>query len=663
MKLRNTLALIAVAVLLGLYVWKYEQGEIPDETADRAVLALAGFKNAEDVVEITVNRGQGPLTLQRIPRTEEQKTAARDLGQGEGEDDWKLLAPLDSAADKNTANAFVRSVLTAKATAHYDAEKAKQMSAEDLGFGTSVTSLVLRNTAGEERKITFGNPTINDDSMWSQVQGSEDLYLFSRMFVDDTLAQQKVGDLRDKTLLAVGANEVRTVKLDYPAGGLELERGEADRWQLKLADRTLPADRDAVDNLLASLVGARIDEFVAEKTDSPASFGLDKPRVTITLGAGAKGELGLSLGSSTFETEAAPDPMNQGQPPQPTEKVYVQRKGDTEVLQVAGSLYGALVKTPEDFRDKTILAVDPLAVTKVAYSLGDKSVELVREQAPAAGSTVVDDTSGWKLVKPVELPADPARVGRLLDNLRSLRASSFIDEPGDLAQYGLANPLTKITIEQGETKLPTLLIGKASSEGLGTFMKLSDQPLVYRANAALLGDLEVKPERLRVATVLNLDRTLFRTIELRSKGRDTITLSAKGASDWEYTVGEPGAEKKPETKPADAGRVMGLLTALERVRGDEWVTDAPDADLAKYGLADPDVTVTVTTNDGQTHKLLIGDDPNADSLAAYAKVEGQPLIVRNDDGSWLQRFARSEADLEPLPEMPMGGMPMGMPPM
>lgn len=663
MKGRNTLGLLVICALLGLYVYKFEAGaEKPDKTADRSVVQLAGFKKEADVQEITITRESDTLTLQRVAKKADAKDAKKDAKDAAGEDDWKIISPLKGDADRVATSAFIKTLLSAKAVSSYTKEQAKELSDADTGLGKPRVTLLLKDAKGKTGTVQFGESTLNKDNCFAQVQGKALVLLFAQAYVDENLIKKQVGDLRDKTLLALAANDAKSIELAYPAGSMKLAKNEKGNWELAAGAKKYPADANAVDNLLASLASTKIDKFVDPAPKSPASYGLDKPRVTITVSTGAKGEFGLSLGGSITEAPAQQPQMNPNQPPpQPEEKVYVQRRGETEVVQVPGSLYAALLKTPQDLRDKTILAVNTINATKVAYTVGTSTVELEK------GAPVKDKPGVWQLKKPQALTADSKKVEKLLQDLKGLQATGFVDEPGALEQYGLDKPTCTIAIEEGTTKLPLLSIGKAASDGSGTFFKRADNPVVFKANGSLVRGLETKAERLRDLQVLRLDRTEIKSIVMKAKDRDTVTLTCRGASDWVYKI-EPqpvkDAKEKPkpaEEKKADFGRVSGLLTDLEDVRGDEWMADkAPD--LAKYGLKEPECTLVVTLNNGSKQTLLIGRDPDSKSMAAFAKAEGKDIVVRNDDGSYLMRFARSGQEFEPAPEQPMGGMPMGMPP-
>ncbi len=75
---------------------------------------------------------------------------------------------------------------------------------------------------------------------------------------------------------------------------------------------------------------------------------------------------------------------------------------------------------------------------------------------------------------------------------------------------------------------------------------------------------------------------------------------------------------------ADLGRVNSVVTRLSKMRSSAKVADTV-SDLARYGLAPPVDTATLTMKDGTTTRILIGIKTVNDS-AYYVMVEGKPEL-------------------------------------
>src|ERR1035438_9221498 len=186
-------------------------------------------------------------------------------------------------------------------------------------------------------------------------------------------------------------------------------------------------------------------------------------------------------------------------------------------MQAPKSLIDALMKTPDGLRDKVVLAVNVPNITKLVYTVADKHVVL--EKATTPGSK--DPTLSWQLREPAAMAADSKKIDHVLNELKGLQVveKGFIDEPGSLAQYGLDAPRVTIELTDGKDALPKLLIGKSADDGSGTYVKRDNAPLVMKVPAAsrFITLLEINPNRLRDLSVMKIDRTKVKSIELKGK--------------------------------------------------------------------------------------------------------------------------------------------------
>lgn len=645
MNVWKTFGLLVVFGLLLGYVLVYEQGDQPDFEADRTVVQLLGFKGLQDVVEVTVEDGSGSFTIQR-----DQQEAIPAHRFRLDDTTWKITAPYDTAADAMSAHNFVKGLLEAKATAAYDKKQFEKNPLSEYGLDQPLRTVTVKGSGGRTATLLFGADTGGDDGYYAMPKDGDTLLTFAKFMVDDNVKQAKVNDLRDKTLLSFASTEVKKLTLKYPARSIDVER-EGAGWVLKSGQHSLPADRPAIDSLLASLSSARIDQFVLDNARDLKPYGLDAPRIEVILSLGQDGERGLLVGNSTYEAPDSMDSPEAGQEPQ--EKLFVMRRGDDEVLQVEGQLYDALLKNEEDLRDRNVLNVSPEEATRLAYTVGGQTVELEKKAAEGDAAP-----ASWQLLKPVALPADSKQVKNLLDTVDLLSATGFIDDatPADEAKYGFDKPQATVEVTEPGKTLPKLVFGKTRADGASVYVRREGQPTIYEVRASFLEDLTTNPNRLRDLLAATIDRTLIDRIELRQANGDLVVLQSAGASEWKI--------EKPEPKDADSGRVASLLTALSDLRGNELVAEKVEpADLAKYGLDKPAVTAVVTLSDKAKTKytILCGEEPKG-GLAAYFMIEGQGKVYKSDHGLVLNDLQKKPEDFEPLPEPPMDMMG-GMPPM
>lgn len=115
--------------------------------------------------------------------------------------------------------------------------------------------------------------------------------------------------------------------------------------------------------------------------------------------------------------------------------------------------------------------------------------------------------------------------------------------------------------------------------------------------------------------IVELTQSNITKIEIRKKGGDDTVLERAGTG-WRITA--------PKTYGADQDTVNSLLTSLSPLNSDQLV-EAKAANLATFGLSDPSVTLDVTTKDGKTHQILLGDDVPTGG-GTYAALQGDPRV-------------------------------------
>lgn len=107
----------------------------------------------------------------------------------------------------------------------------------------------------------------------------------------------------------------------------------------------------------------------------------------------------------------------------------------------------------------------------------------------------------------------------------------------------------------------------------------------------------------------------IKQIDLTKKDGATLTLAHNNGK-WTIT--------SPENLPADQDAVNSLAGALNPVTADNVVENRP-TDVAKYGLKNPSLTVTVHETNGKSDRIYFGDDVPAGSLV-YARAGSDPKV-------------------------------------
>jgi len=105
--------------------------------------------------------------------------------------------------------------------------------------------------------------------------------------------------------------------------------------------------------------------------------------------------------------------------------------------------------------------------------------------------------------------------------------------------------------------------------------------------------------------------------DLKKGGVEQAVIARDGSSDnWQVT--------SPVSVPAAADAVSSFMTTMAKLTSNRLVEDKA-TDLTQFGLDKPKFEADITTKDGKTRDLLIGEDAPA-GQATYAMLAGDPRV-------------------------------------
>ena len=227
--------------------------------------------------------------------------------------------------------------------------------------------------------------------------------------------------------------------LEVPLEGGETGRivraadGATD-WLLE-APVAYAADDAAVERLVAALVGLDRSAALAELPDDLVPFGLAARDRMVRVWTGEGDPIELVLGG------VAPIGSTR----------YVLRSGEQPALfTVARGDYEALQPELKQLRDKRVVRLAPDEVDALRVALeGETLVAAERGEDPAEEAEPSAADPAWRLVEPVQEPADGAQILRLIQDVAFSRAVEFLDGEVDAAKTGLDAPVVEVTLAAG----------------------------------------------------------------------------------------------------------------------------------------------------------------------------------------------------------------------
>ena len=213
------------------------------------------------------------------------------------------------------------------------------------------------------------------------------------------------------------------------------------------------------------------------------------------------------------------------------------------------------------------------------------------------GRATLMRADGWRLTAPVEFPADVRTVERILEALETLEAGLTIEEPGEeLAVFGLSKEEREVVSARTSDATLELYLGGDTPVGAGRYFAVAgEDSRVHTTERAELEPLSLSLFRLRDKRLSTLEAGLVFELQVRVGG-SLIVTAVRGEDGWNLVA--------PSEQAADSRRIERLLDDLVLARASEFI-DAPQ-DLARYGLALPELQVSLAREGGATTSFELG---------------------------------------------------------
>jgi hypothetical protein len=434
---RGALALLTLAVGLGLYLWLVEmpteQKRVAVEAAEKR---LVDFKES-DVQALTIRSAEGEIEVTR-----------------ESDGAWTITKPRRLEADAQAVEEFLRVLILAKVSRVVDD------SGTDLqpyGLATPSLTVSVRLASGAQT-LRLGDSAPLSATLYALREGTSKVLLTT--LSGREVLTKGVQDLRRKRVFRFDRERVTRLKLATPQETVVLYKeghGEKAEWKIKAPVETA-ADQPEVKSLLFALEDLKAQAFIddpRERTAKRATLG--SPQATLTLREGET-DRALSLFQDPLDKTAA----------------YAETTDQEPFYLIAPAAARDLAKSLFVLRNKQLIAAEPDRVKTLVIKKDGQEYSLTHE----GSDWLVDGDPGAK--------ADAARLNMLVSRVVRLQAERIVTErPTDLKTYGLTAPAAELTAADAQGKLlGRIALGKV------------EQGLAYAQGSAMPGVFQVRPDIL-----------------------------------------------------------------------------------------------------------------------------------------------------------------------
>ena len=508
MRTKVTLVLVFLNVALFFFIFKFERNWRTEAASLEARRRVLGAE-ATDIRAIEV--------ASTVPANSYSLERRRG-------DQWFMKTPLEWPANPLAVSGIVHDLQLLENETSFptkDLGKNGNPALADYGLDKPKLTVTFRSgpegSGGTATVLRIGDTTKVGNRLYILSPNGERVHVVNRSLADSlTLPLEQ---LRSNALMTIPVYEARSLSIrtgsadparNTVAGGpiIRVRRpSDAARWQFE-TPIVARASKLAIDTTINELNALHAKSFPAP----PAVLPSAAPTLRVTLEGNSRHET-LFIGDAVPAPAGATAPKNVAAPaPAGDVEYYAQLEGRPPVFTVV--VPARVVETLRDaqvkLREKRFLDFDPRTVNAIALAApltSQPPLTLQRLETAADAAT----GGAWQIVRrsegaqgPQTQPADSALVQRLLVQLTSLTALTFVsDAPtsADLENWGFNRPEREIRLTFGGTAAPgtstaeqVLRLGTDAQRNVYARVSTPTEPgsSVYSVDAEILR--EARPE-------------------------------------------------------------------------------------------------------------------------------------------------------------------------
>lgn len=581
MKLRTTLALLAIVAAIGAYLYFFERDNpTTNEKRDNALHVVPDF-DRNKIDSISIKSPETKIELRKKPNGA-----------------WVMEEPAKDRADVAALIELLTALETLQNAGPPISLDAKDPKRELKEYGVlDSTTKAKFSGGGKTIELILGNDTAVEGKSYLYVEGAKAVRVIANNF--KAQMQKKADDFRDHRLADFGPMQLAKAEIKGPLGTIELTQKDK-HWSIT---KPLQARGDdaKINDLLAAAVNAHVLEFGSDL--HLATAGVNDARGTVTFWPeGAEAPVLLNIGQNPKEEKDK-------------EKTWVRLSSRDALVLVPKSIEKILEIKPEDLRDHSLLRVDGDIVDRITIE-------------PAGGEKLVlgRTASSWvRKVKGQDEVINDLIPRQILTDLPALNVQEYVSDASvDLAKYGLDQPSLKVTFSSfssentpesnaGDKPIVSVIFGKSHEEKV--YAKVDDEPFIVAVSENSVNRLPKNPIQFQDLAIFNDQPEEVTGLLITSSVQPTLELERDKDKNWKIVKGEG---------KLDQDALKALVIELARLRAVRWVGPPQP----EYRLDKPGVAISAAVRKGGQkvmRELSIGANQND---LWYSSVEGREGVFQ-----------------------------------
>ena len=372
-----------------------------------------------------------------------------DLVKG-GASKWEITAPKPLGADQEAVSSLLSTVSSLNAERLVD-DKAADLN--QYGLARPSLELDIPSKDAKPQKLFLGDDSPTGNAVFAKLDGDPRVYTVATY--NKTSLDKTSNDLRDKRLLTLNFDQLSQIELLAKKQTIQFDRNKQE-WQI-VKPKPLRADNFQVEEIVRKLRDAKMDATAtdADAKKAAAAFASGTPLATAKL-------------TDTASSQELQVRKNK-------DDYYAKSTAVPGIYKISGDVGKDLSKNVDEFRSKKLFDFGFEEPGKVEVHDGAKAYFLTK-----GGSDWWSD--GKKM--------DPASVQSLIDNLRELSATKFLDT-------GFTTPAIEITVTSSDAKrVDKVLVAKSGDTYIA---KRENEPALYQLDSSSVSELQKLAEAVKPA--------------------------------------------------------------------------------------------------------------------------------------------------------------------
>ncbi|HHT9151959.1 MAG TPA: DUF4340 domain-containing protein [Candidatus Hypogeohydataceae bacterium YC40] len=548
MRLKTTLILLGVAVILILFIQLYEKKKPSTEEWELQQAKVFTEFKPERVSQIEIKKEDGTFLIKKLE-----------------EGRWVLEKPRPARADATEVKSILSELefLSKIGTISPEGGKPVDLASYGLDKPQIETSYWTGPTQSDKYTFYVGARRAGGTEVYMRHEGGKEVYMVKGTLMDKLA--KSLNDLRSKDIFEIDPNAVQRLELRYATGeGIRCFK-EGENWRLE-SPVTDKGDNEKIMGVIHNLRGLTLkkEDFITDEAVDLDKFGLANPQLTAIIQEKGKTQT-LLLGNTRDN------------------KIYAKRLEESALFFLKDNTISLLKRHPNELRDKKLARFDPLYVSKVELKTRDQNI-------------IIEKTKEYDylITQPVNVLADRDTFKGFLETIKELEIQNFVaDKTGNLAPYGLDQPEADITItlKDDPTKPIRLQIGRKDERGALCYIKRTGEEPVFSVKAEKLYDPATRGYlAFRDRLVLEFNRDKAQKLVMERDNKRFLLEKEQGQK-------ENWLLKEPLEVEADEELTNNIIWSLSFLKADRYVEEGPK-DLKPYGLDTPTIKVTITYAQG-----------------------------------------------------------------